>query len=100
GDDTHPLAAAITTAKELLAGSTFDRLRRVDELSRDKQNLAHLISALKQVAQAAMAQTAKTGNRAASRRWVHLIRHCHDAEATLPYHPNSKLLLTNLFLGI
>lgn len=99
-DEGHPLVSQINAAKQLYGQTAFERLCRVDELSKQKESLPTLLSALKRIAKAAMEQAADKGQTAASEQWHRRLGMIHNAEQNLAKNANVKLLLTDLFLAL
>lgn len=99
-DAGHQLNANITLAKELIAGAPYERLLKVDELSKTKINVKDLLYALKRVASSALEQAAERQQEQQLKRWHRALQTIYDTEASLSANPNTKLLLTNLFLGM
>ncbi len=98
--EAHPLITEIQRAKEILAGDTFTRLARVDELSKQREAIPLFLQACKLIASTALHQAAAKTSPSAIKRWHHTLKTIYDAEAALPRNPNSKLLLTDLFLHL
>lgn len=96
----NPLLQQIDTVKRLLQGTSYDRLLMVDELSKDKDNTADLIIALKRMCQGAMEQAALKEQRPATQAWHKRMQAAVAAEEALQKNANAKLLLTDLFLNI
>lgn len=94
-DDEHPLVAQVTVAKEVLQKPLFERLSMIDALSKQKDILDPLLSALSRIAQSGLrqAQDAKT-----MRRWHNIQKEVSLAQDALARSVNSKLVLTNMFL--
>lgn len=100
GSDQHEMAVAITEAKTLLAASTFERLAKVDALSKDKERTANLFAALKRIAQAALKSTADRQDVKQQTRWHGALKTAYETEALLASTANTKLLLTDAFLSL
>lgn len=96
----HPLSTQIQTVKSWLASDTFTRLTKVDELSKQKENLPLFLQACKLIASTALQQAADKGSQNTAKRWHHTLSLVHDAQASLPHHPNPKLLLTHLAINM
>lgn len=94
----HPLVQQIQTAKSLLAGTTYDRLCKVDEIAKQK-NVTLFLQALERVCHAALQQAALK-NSAATKAWKQRLQVVVDAQHKLHHSPQSKLLLTDLFLHL
>jgi DNA polymerase-3 subunit delta' len=97
---SHPLTDHIELAKEIFAADRYHRLIHVDALSKDKDVLPSLLYAMKRLCSVAMDQAASRANPATSQRWLRCLTAVYAAEASLPANPNSKLLLTDLFLQL
>lgn len=97
-EEDHALIAQLKIAKELISASSFERLARVDELSKQKETLPTLLQACKLVSSAATRQAAQKGNKKQLQQTTKLLDALYRAEAALPRNPNAKLLLTDLFL--
>lgn len=91
----HPLVAQVSVAKELLQKPLFEKLGMVDMLSKQKDSLEPLLSALSRIAQNGLrqAQDAKT-----MRRWHTIQKEVALAQEALARSVNSKLVLTNMLL--
>lgn len=99
GDESQ-LSRHITTAKELYGLTAYERLARVDELSKDKDNLPGLLYASKRIATAALESAALKDDTAQVQRWHERLQLIVDSEHALSRNANPKLLLTNLFIQI
>jgi len=98
--EEHPLAVQITTAKQVLAASTFDRLKMIDEISKQKDQLPLFFQACKLICTTALRQAAEQKDTKKVARWHKLLDQLQAAEGKLTYNPNPKLLLTDLFLHL
>lgn len=90
----------IEIAKKLMSGSTYDRLLQIDQLSKDKDNLQGVVYALKRISTAALEGSALRSDQKQFERWYKVLQNVYSAEASLVMNPNSKLLLTRLFLAL
>lgn len=97
-DTAHPLVEQIAIAKSLLSSSSYERLARVDELSKQK-NLPLLLQAFERICHAALKQSIQTGSKAAQ-QWTKRLKLVVQAETNLRFNPQSKLLLTDLMLNL
>lgn len=99
GDEqAHPLLASVAHAKQVLAGTPFERLALVEQLSKQKEDAARLTEALERIAQAGMQGAAARSDTSKIRQW-HRVRVCAlAARQSLEKSGNAKLTLTNLFL--
>ncbi len=99
--DSHPLVRSIEKAKEILAMKTYDRLLRVEEISKlDIAEQLNLVSALQKLLRAsilhgknALSQDQKT---ARSRQLESL----QDASKHLKAHTQPKAVFSNLFISL
>lgn len=99
-DESHQLATAIQQAKAILTAPVYERLLRVDELSRHKDGLPMLLQAIRIIATTALEQAAAKNNIAHAKKWHITLTSCYKAEASLAHNPNGKLLLSDLFLSV
>jgi hypothetical protein len=95
--DDHPLVAEIARAKGIMAASTYERLTQVDELAKQREAVPLFLQACKLICTSAIVHAAQKGN-AQTKRWHKALKAVYDAEAALPSNPNTKILLTDLFL--
>ena len=96
--DEHALANSITTAKELYGMSPFERLTQVDALSKDKDGLSNLLFACKRICITALEQAAAKAQQKQVQSWHRQLSLVLGAEESLKHNPNTKLLLTDLFI--
>lgn len=97
-DKDHVLIDQIQLAKQLFSGTVYDRLLRVDGLSKQKESLPAFLQACKLIASTALHQAARKDNDKLVQRLHASLQAIYSAEAALPRNPNAKLLLTDLFL--
>lgn len=97
-DEEHPLVGAIAEAKQLLTTKPYDRLTRVDALSKDKQQLDMLLFGLERVTSSLVKSTLSKPVQA--RRAHQALQATADAQQSYTARANTKLLLTDLFLNI
>ncbi len=95
----HPLFEQIEQAKQLLTSSKFERLMRVDELSKSKTELPMLFHSLSLVCKAALSRTA-TSSPSQSPKLIASLGAIENAHKAYLHSANNKLLLTNLFLNL
>lgn len=93
-DEQHPLVEAAKTARQLLQQSSFEKLCRVDALSKNKEASRNLVYILMQMAHAALL----TGK--GSARWQKILRATYNADSALNRGTQPKLVLTNLMLNL
>jgi len=99
-DQDHPLLTAVSRAREVLSKPLFERLSLVDEWAQQKDELSERLDTLERLCQAGLAQAASTANNSLTKRWQRYYQAVYDTKASLHYTPNTKLLLSNLFLRL
>jgi DNA polymerase-3 subunit delta' len=92
----HPLVPAVTTARQLISKTAYERLLQVDELAKNKQLAQDTLHILQQMAHISL-QTA-TGS--ASKRWQGILTSSYEASQQLAASGQPKLVLTNAFLQL
>lgn len=93
-DQSHPLVQAAQTARALLGETAFQKVARVDGLSKDKVATANLLYILGQMAHAALL----TGRNA--ERWQKVLTVVYQAQKALKQGTQPKLALTDLMLNL
>ncbi len=96
GSEEHPLVQAVEQARAILKASTFERLAMVDLLAKQKSELTRVLFVLQQMAHAALRQ----GNTNSLKRWSQILKVAYDASEALANNAQTKLVLTNLMLGL
>ncbi len=94
----HPLLQSIEIAKSFIRSSTFERLTKVDELS--KQNFSQVLDALTIICNAGLKSAVSSSNQAQSKRWFDIKTTVLDTKISNRHNPNVRLLLTNLALAL
>lgn len=94
----HPLVGAISRAKTLLQAPKYERLIKVDELSKQKEQLEPLLDGLQRVITGGLNQATAADNPLQAKRFYKLSKVVMTAQEQFKQNTNSKLLLTNLFL--
>jgi DNA polymerase-3 subunit delta' len=87
--------ASLKRAKELLGQKHLERLKSIDQLTKDKQSTLLVLDAFKTIAVAGIQAKAKNSD-----LWKNLLRLSSQAEKQLSHNVSTKLVLTNLFLSI
>jgi DNA polymerase-3 subunit delta' len=100
GDETHPLLASVTTAKELLQKPLFERLSLVEGLSKQKESAYAVLEALDRMAQAGLNGAAAKQDAARLKQWHSIRKNTLSARHSLERNGNTKLTLSNLFLHL
>ncbi|HVS58865.1 MAG TPA: AAA family ATPase [Candidatus Saccharimonadales bacterium] len=97
-DSEHPLVQAAATARELLQTDAFERLVRVDELSKQPANtMRDVLLVLQQMARIALARPASSAVRG---KWQSVLQGSYDTITALDKGAQAKLALTNLMLNL
>lgn len=96
-DGEHKMHASISTAKELLSKSKYERLCMVETLS--KQDLYEVLEGLSVVSEAVF-RNSVSGGRSQTKKLAKIRTKIHQTSSILKYQPNNKLLLTDLLLEI
>ncbi|MDB5164116.1 MAG: holB: polymerase delta subunit [Candidatus Saccharibacteria bacterium] len=96
----HPLLTQVQLAKEVLTAPAFERLQKIDELSKDKANLSSFLQGLHRVVQAALAGAIDKNDARNIERWKLRLQQVHKALDGLVVNANTKLLLTDLLLNL
>ncbi|CAN5640689.1 hypothetical protein BH23PAT1_BH23PAT1_5200 [soil metagenome] len=98
--EDNSLAKALGAAKELCRISQFDRLSHVDKLVKQKDTIPELLFAMRKILSAGLHSAIAANNQQKTRKYNNSLQAVYVAEASINKSPNSKLLLTNLFLRI
>ncbi len=96
-DYEHELFKKITQAKELISETMFERLKEVDSLAKEKDDLPALLHCLRLILSTA---ASTSGDKKRALQIGRSLRAIYDSEAALKRNPNTKLLLTNLMLNL
>jgi len=99
-DTSNELIVYIDKAKLLLQTSAYDRMLRLDEFSKDKNEAVKLIEAFKVISYSSLNQAALNNHLRQAKHWSKILEIVHESERVLPLNPNIKLVLTNLFINI
>lgn len=94
----HELVAAVNSAKEILRMTTYERLLKVDELSKQKETCGLLLQGLERVILSGLRQAAVKQNQESVKRFYGLSKSVQSAQHSLSDSGNTKLVFTNLFL--
>ena len=98
-DENHELLHAIDTAKEILGENHFERMIRVDALSKDAVQTALVLEALELVCKAALENAASKNNHTV-KQWHKRLGYVTQAEDWLQTKVQAKLVLSHLFMRI
>lgn len=93
-----PETEAVQLVKQVLAGTTYDRLLLIDGPLKDKEVASRFVATLATVASASLTATAQKGN--GTRRWQKILGAAYTAQEALERSGNPKLVLTDLILAI
>lgn len=98
GDD-HPLAIQIEQAKRLFAMSSYERLLAIENISKNREEIPELLYACKRISSSALEAAVEKSTEQAT-AWLKRKKSIIEAEQRMLYTPNTKLLLTDLFLNL
>jgi len=89
----------IDLVKQVLGGTSYDRLLLVDGLAKQKEATAAFVSTLTTIAMASLESAARKGG-ANVHRWQSVLEAAHTAQGALDHSGNAKLVLTELMLAM
>ncbi|MCW1908194.1 MAG: hypothetical protein KIH63_002515 [Candidatus Saccharibacteria bacterium] len=96
GDQNHPMVAAITEAKQLIASQPFERMVKVNDLSKDKKSADMLLDALALVYRSLLTAAATNGTQDRLKYFHRALMAINELQELKRHNPNTKLVLTNL----
>lgn len=96
----NELTQYVTLAKELIKSTRYERLVRINELTKPDIDLSELLEALYITLHAVMLQSIEQNNRAATARLQSMCKKVSTAQESLRLKPSAKMLLTDLFLEL
>ncbi len=96
----HPLIEKVQLAKTILSEPVGKRLLRVDELSKDKQQVKMLINAFIRISHAAMVVSIRQGKESAILQWRDRQEYLIKSSKMLSQNANIKLFLDNVFINL
>ncbi len=96
----NQLVENIDLAKQLLVMPKFERLTQVDNLVKQKSQIAQLLKALETLCQAGLVQASEKDDTKLIKRWHKSLSSVIETQSYLLKNPNPKLLLTNLLLNL
>ena len=91
--------ASITLVKQVLGGTSYERLLVVDGLAKQKEGIRDFVDTLATVAMASLEAAAHKGS-ASLQRWQTVLQAAHTAQDALERSGNAKLVLTELMLAL
>jgi replication-associated recombination protein RarA len=92
----HALLPAITMARQILNGSSFDRLAMIDQLAKQKPLLTDTLGMLQQMASLSL-ETALPKD---TTRWQTILAASYQADKAVNSNAQTKLALTNMMLQL
>jgi DNA polymerase-3 subunit delta' len=98
-DSTNDLLQMIELSKKILQEDLFDKLARIDELSKKNHDINLLLEAITLISKAAMNGAAKANTKTLS-SWHSRLTHVMEARKLLEVNVSSKLVLTQLFMKL
>ncbi len=100
GSEDHELVIAIAEAKELLKMGVYQRLLKIDLLTKEKERLSLVLQGLERVVISGLRQAAYKKNETAVRKFYKLGQMVQAAQDALGKNANAKIVLTDLFLNM
>jgi hypothetical protein len=94
--DDHPLLESASIARVFIQGTSFDRIRQVDGLAKQKQLAENVLFILQQMAHVSL----QTAQGTAAKRWERILAEAYNAYEELQKNGQPKLVLTRLALHI
>lgn len=94
----HPLAQQVALAKQVLSKTPYERLLMSSVIS--DENIELFLTALYNVAHAALKSAIEKNSEKLVRRWYHTCKVINESQNMLERKPQLKLLLTNLFINL
>lgn len=94
----HELQSAVILAKEILSGSTFDKITKVEELTKGKISAVQVLHAIEVAIKMNFQKAVDSGNKATQQRLHTILKHITLSREQLAAKTNAKLVLTRLFL--
>lgn len=94
----HSLVKAINEAKNILTMTAYERLTRVDQLSKDKERLMLLMDGLQRVVISALQQSAAMNKKTQLVKFHSISKQVQLATEALSANANAKLVISNLFI--
>lgn len=98
-DTEHKLAGQIQIAKQVMVADRYERLLRVDEMTKVKESIPLFLQACKVICSAALHQSL-INESSQAKRWHSALQSVYKAESLLPSNPSTKLLLSDLMLHL
>lgn len=95
----RPETEAVQLVKQVLGGTTYDRLLLVDSLTKQKESMREFVDTLATVAMASLEAAAHKGV-ATVQRWQEILQAAYTAQEALERSGNAKLVLTELMLAL
>jgi hypothetical protein len=95
-DQDSSLNVATKEARTILSSTTFERLNRVNDIAKSRQNFIDLVFIIKQMSKLGLGSP----DPKASQRWKKIFEACLDAEQKLSANSQLKLTITNFMMSI
>lgn len=100
GKEEHAISQQIQVAKQIIGSSAFERLCRVDEISKSKDTLPDFLYACKRICISALESASAKQVQPQIQAWHKRLSLVLDTENALRTNVNTKLLLTDLFVHL
>jgi len=99
-NNDHPFLNKINEAKAILQDHRIDKLMRVNELSKNKDDIQLMLMALTLVCRAGLLNASSKNSFIDIKRWLYSLKTITKTDSALTHNPNMKLLVTNLLLNV
>lgn len=99
-DEDDSLITLVDEAKTVLKMPIYQRLSMIDSLSKDTIRIDSLLYGLEVVALMGLRVSSQKSNIKTADRFYNITRTIYHTRGSLRANPNSKLILTNLFINI
>jgi DNA polymerase-3 subunit delta' len=95
-DEEHPLIEATKIARQILSGTTYDRLSLIDSLNKNRELANNSLSILQQMAEISLVNA----NESSTKRWKKVLEASYLAADELNRNVQTKLVLLNLMFSL
>ena len=95
-DKDNPISQAADQARKLLTSSSLDRLKLINDLSKNKAEIKNIMFIIKQMAKIGIA----SNDHKSSIKWQGILSATLDSEKKLSANVQTKLLLTDYMLSL
>lgn len=97
-ESSERLNAAVESAKQLVGGTELERLRKIDQLSKNKQDLPLILFGLERILHSGLHAARRKGN--STEAWLEKLSAVEEAQTALRLNVGTRLILTRLLLSL